>query len=352
MLHKHLPILLFTLFFAHIASAQLGGRYTYTFLNMPASARVSALGGNLITVADDDVNLAYANPALLNASMHQQIGFNHGFLPAGIQYGYAAYGHHLGNIRSTLHGGVQYIQYGNLEARNELNEVEGDFKAAEYAVTAGIGFQAYDRLTLGANIKWISSTLASYSSMGLTTDLAAAYADTSGKTIITFLIKNLGAQLSTYSPGNREPLPFEMQLGISRRLRYLPFRFSVIYQYFDRWNITYDDPANQDDETTSFGEVIEEPSEAAIFFDNLFRHLVFNGEFLLGKKENLRLRFGYNHLLKKEMTVNNYRSLAGFTFGFGVKINRFRLDYGRTNYHLGGGANHLSISTNLREFKK
>lgn len=346
-----LPLLAVVLF-AHTALAQVGGRYTYAFLNMPASARISALGGNLIAVADDDVNLAYANPALLNAAMHQQIGFNHGFLPAGIQYGYAAYGHHLSGIRSTIHGGVQYIQYGDLEARNELNEVEGDFKAAEYAVTAGIGFQAYDRLTLGANIKWISSSLASYPSMGLSTDLAAAYADTSGKTVISFLVKNLGTQLTTYSSGNHEPLPFEMQVGISRRLRYLPFRFSVAYQYFHRWNITYDDPANQEDEVTNFGEEAEEPSQAAVFFDGLFRHFVFNGEFLLGKKENLRLRVGYNHLLKKELTVSNYRSLAGFTFGFGIKINRFRLDYGRTNYHLGGGANHLSISTNLREFKK
>lgn len=334
------------------ASAQItGGQSTFAFLQLSPSARVSALGGNLITVRDDDVNLAYANPALLNSAMHQQIGFSHGFLPAGIQYGYVSYGHALKSIRSTMHAGVQYVQYGDIEARNENNELEGSFKAAEYAIVAGLGFEAYDRLTVGANLKFITSTLSSYNSIGLTTDLAAAYFDTSGRSVITLLVKNIGSQISTYSPDNFESIPFEIQLGLSRRLQYLPFRVSIIYQHFQQWDITYDDP-NTVEEDNLFGDANPTPSDAGVFFDNLFRHFIFNGEFLLGKKENLRLRIGYNHLLRKEMSVDGYRSLAGFTFGAGLKINRFRIDYGRTNYHLGGGLHHISISTNLREFRR
>lgn len=332
--------------------AQVGGQYTYSFLTLSPSARVSALGGSMIAVSDDDVNLAYANPSLLNADMHQQIGFSHGFLPAGIQYGYVSYGQHLSKMKATLHGGVQYVRYGDLDARNELNELEGSFKAAEYAIVAGIGYQAYDRLTLGANLKFITSNLASYTSSGLAADLAAAYNDTSGRTTISIVFKNLGSQLATYSPGDKEPLPFEVQLGLSRKLRYLPFRFSIIYQHLQRWNITYDDPNTKEEDPFFFGENPPSENETSVFFDNLFRHFIFNGEFLLGKKENLRLRIGYNHLMRKELSLENYRSLSGFTFGAGIKINRFRLDYGRTNYHLAGGLNHLSISTNLREFKR
>ncbi|MBL7792399.1 MAG: type IX secretion system protein PorQ [Saprospiraceae bacterium] len=332
--------------------AQIGGQYTYSFLTLSPSARVSALGGSMIAVSDDDVNLAYTNPSLLNADMHQQIGFSHGFLPAGIQYGYVAYGQHLSKMKATLHGGVQYVRYGDLDARNELNELEGSFKAAEYAVVAGIGYQAYDRLTLGANLKFITSNLASYTSSGLAADLAAAYNDTSGRTTISIVFKNLGSQLATYSPGDKEPLPFEVQLGLSRKLRYLPFRFSIIYQHLQRWNITYDDPNTKEEDPFFFGENPPSENETSVFFDNLFRHFIFNGEFLLGKKENLRLRIGYNHLMRKELSLENYRSLSGFTFGAGIKINRFRLDYGRTNYHLAGSLNHLSISTNLREFKR
>jgi hypothetical protein len=71
---------------------------------------------------------------------------------------------------------------------------------------------------------------------------------------------------------------------------------------------------------------------------------------LIGKRESLRLRIGYNHLLRKELSVDNFSSFGGFAFGFGLRINRFRIDYGRANYHIAGGLNQFTISTNLREF--
>ena len=71
-----------------------------------------------------------------------------------------------------------------------------------------------------------------------------------------------------------------------------------------------------------------------------------------GKKENFRLRFAYNHFRKKDLSVRNIRSLAGFSGGFGFKIKRFRFSYGIGIYHLGGSTNHLSISTNLKEFSR
>ena len=60
-----------------VADAQIGGRYTYEFLGNPQSARLSALGGSLITIQDDDISLAASNPALLNDKSHNQITFNH-----------------------------------------------------------------------------------------------------------------------------------------------------------------------------------------------------------------------------------------------------------------------------------
>ena len=44
--------------------------------------------------------------------------------------------------------------------------------------------------------------------------------------------------------------------------------------------------------------------------------------------------------------------LAGFSFGAGFKVNRFRIDYGYSAFHLGGGLNHFGLSTNLQEFKR
>ena len=217
-------------------------------------------------------------------------------------------------------------------------------------MTIGAGREIAERLRAGVNLRFITSRLESYNSTGLVADLSLMYQDTAKNFILTFVARNAGRQLSTYREGNVEPLPFELQAGLSKRLKYLPFQFSIVYRYLDRWNILYDDP-NTTETTLIFGDVDTERSDTEIWFDNFARHFVFNGELFIGKKENFRLRFGYSHLTRKELSLEEYRSLAGFTFGAGIKINRFRLDYGRTTFHLGGGVNQLSISTNIKEFR-
>ena len=332
-------------------SAQLGGIHTYEFLNLSSSARVTALGGTLITVRDDDASLAVGNPAALNPDMHQQLSFNHNFHVAGISNGFASYAHYLEKPQLSTHFGVQYVSYGEFDQTNLLGQVEGTFKAAEYAITMGASRVVYERLSLGANLKMVSSQLESYNSLGLVSDLSALYFDTARQIVATVAFRNVGTQISTYREGNREQLPFEIQVGVSKRLRYLPFRLSVIYRHFNRWNILYDDP-NAESSTLFFGETETDRSNTSIWFDNFFRHFVFSGEFLIGKKDNFRVRAAYNHFMRKELSVDNFGSLAGFSFGLGIKVNRFRIEYGIATYHLGGSLNHLSLSTNLQEFKR
>jgi hypothetical protein len=344
-------LVLFAMIAARGAGQINGGDNVFEFLNLSTSARITALGGHAIAVMDDDVNLAYANPALLNREMHQQITFNHNFHLSSVSHGYAGYGHFFPGLQTTFHAGVQYVGYGEFKETDELGQVLGTFKANDYAVTLGAGRQVDERLHLGANLKFITSQLAGYNSIGVAADVAAAYRDTAGQFLATIVFRNMGAQLTTFAEDNQEPFPFEIQLGISKRLRHLPFRLSVIYRYLDQWNITYDDPNTRETEFL-FGEAPAGESDAAVFFDNLFRHFVFNGEFLFGEKENFRLRFGYNHLLRQELSVDNFGSLAGFSLGAGVKIKQFRLEYGHQVHHIAGGVNHLSISTNLQEFRR
>lgn len=326
-----------------------GGQHIYEFLNLSSSARVTGLGGNLITVRDDDVALAYANPSLLNSEMNGALTFQHSFLFEGIAHGYAGAGHYFKNWDATGHLGIQYLNYGDFNATDEVGNVVGQFDAGETAITLGMGKELYERLSVGANVKVISSSLENYDSWGLVGDIAATFHDTSSRLNVVLVAKNIGTQLSTYREGNNEPIPFEMQIGISKRLRYLPFRFSLIYHNLQRWNLLYDDP-NTADDGIFFDS--DQASGGNDFFDNLFRHMIFSGEFLFGKRDNFRVRLAYNHLRKKELSVENIRSLTGFSFGLGFKISKFRLDYGYSFHHLGGRVNHIGISTNFGEFKK
>lgn len=331
--------------------SQVGGGYTYSFLNLSPSARVAALGASHIAVADDDVALAALNPALLNPSMGGQLSFSHSFHLAGISHGYAAIGLQPNHWKTSLHTSIQYVDYGDFTRTNELGEEEGGFVANEYALLVGAGRPVNERLRIGGNARFILSQLETYQSVGLAGDLGIFYADTSKGFTATVLLRNIGGQLTSYEGSSREPIPFEMQAAVAKRLQHLPLRFSVIYRFLDRWNIRYDDPNKEVTNLFLNNEPVD-ASKASIWFDNLFRHFVFNAELLLGAKENFRLRAGYSHLLRQELSEADYRSFAGFTLGVGFKIKKFRLDYGRTNFHIGGGVNQLTISTQLREFVK
>ncbi len=332
-----------------ILNAQVGGDNVYEFLNLSPSARITALGGSLITVVDDDAALGFHNPAALNPTMHQQLSFNHNLHFSGIHNGYASYAHHLKKWDATLHTGIQYITYGSFDATDEFGTINGSFKASEYAITAGVGKQFSERIRFGANLKLVTSQLESYNSLGLTTDLAAVYHDTARSFTASLVFKNIGAQLTAYDNGNREPLPFDIQIGISKKLSYLPFRLSITFHNLQRWNILYDDP-NAEETTLFLGDVIEENGNANQWLDNLLRHFIFGGEFMFGKKDNFRMRFGYNHFRRKELSLDDFRSLAGISLGLGLKIKRFRIEIGRAFWHIAGGVNHFSLATNLSEF--
>lgn len=330
--------------------AQFGGQFVYKFVNLPTSARVAALGGNQIAVMDDDINLAYGNPALLNPQMHQQIAFNHSFLFDGIQHGFAAFGHYAEKIETTFYGGFQYINYGEFNLTDEFFQVLGTFQPREVAANIGAGRMVDERISLGANLRYMSSQFEAYNSSAIALDLGATYLDTANNFTASVVFRNIGTVLSSYvdNGANPEELPFEIQAGISKRLRYLPFRFSIIYHNIQRWELLYDDP-NIEESSIFIGDGTS--GESSIFLQNLFRHFIFNGELLIGKRENLRLRLGYNNFLRQDLVVEDFGGLAGFTFGLGIKVNRFRIEYGHMVYHIAGGVNHLSISTNLKEFR-
>lgn len=331
---------------------RLGGQRVFEFLNLSPSARITALGGQLLAVRDSDLASAYRNPALLNREMDKQLSFNYNFFAADIGSGYAAYAQYSDKLDMTFHGGIQFIDYGTFDQTDEFEQNLGTFDAAEYAINVGASRQLYENLAVGANLKFITSQLESYNSTGLALDLGAYYRDTSSNFSAALVVRNAGLTLSSFRDDNREYLPFEINFGIAQKLKHLPFRLTINYRNLDQWNILYDDP-NVVDEGPLLGDIEStERGQLSVNLDNFFRHLSFGGEFLFGKKENFRVRAGYNHRRRAELKVAEFRSLAGFSFGVGMKVSKFRIEYGRAIYHLAGGVNHLSISTSINEFKR
>ncbi|MFN0014255.1 MAG: type IX secretion system protein PorQ [Saprospiraceae bacterium] len=330
-------------------SAQItGGQHVFQFLSLPPSARVTGLGGMQITVRDDDVALAAANPAALNPLMDGQMSFNHNFFLADIEHGYVAYATNLPKIGFTVHGGLQYMKYGDIPMTDEFGNKLGQIAASETAFTLGGARQLSPRLSIGLNLRFAVSTLDVYQSTALAADAGILYADTSRLFSVAAVLRNVGTQIANYD-GLRENLPLDLQIGFSKRLRYLPFRLTIIAHHLHQWELRHDDPRLQDGNNLLFGGGDEEP-DGNSGIDNFFRHFIFSGEFLLGSNESFRIRLGYNHLRKQELSVRDYRSLAGFSMGVGIRVSRFRIDVGYAAYHLAGGVLHFGMSTNLKDF--
>jgi hypothetical protein len=342
-----IPLSIFTFFIS--LSAQNGGRYTFAFLKQSASARTTGLNQSQIALGDDDLSLASVNPSLLNPLMHNGLGFNQNFLLGGIKSGLANYGYHVEKLKTTFQAGVQYISYGDFKQTDEYGNQQGTFKASEYAVFVGAGRQLNERFSVGVNAKFIQSRLESYTSTGIAADLAGAYINPESHFGATIVLKNMGVQLKTYYGEDRQNLPFDLQMGVSKKLARAPFRFSVVAHNLLR-GLRYDNPL--ENEVSLLGEATSSKSAFSLAADEVFRHLNFGGEIMFGKSENFRLRFGYSHQVRREMSLQNIRSLAGFSFGAGFKVNRFRIDYGLGRQHIAGGMNHLSISTNFGAFKR
>ena len=142
-------------------------------------------------------------------------------------------------------------------------------------------------------------------------------------------------------------MPFEIQAGITQGLAHAPFRFSIQLQHLERWDLRYE-LANKD--YFIFGADPEEINKFDVLADKLMRHAVFGVEFLLG--ESFHFDFGYNYKRRQEMKINNFPGMVGFSWGFGLRIKKFQVAYGRATYHLAGGTNHFSITTNLSSFYK
>ncbi len=328
-------------------SAQIGGKHTYQFLSLPNSARVAALGGNFLAIKDNDITLAIANPSLITKDMNNKLALSYINYYSDVNYGFAAYSHSFNKIGSFV-GSLQYINYGTFTQADVTGETYGTFKVGEYALNIGWAKSLDSNFSIGSNLKTILSSLESYSSFGVAVDVAATYHNASKRFTASLMVKNIGRQLSYYTEGNRESLPFEIQLGISKKLKHAPFRFSLLLNHLERWDLTYEDPLNPSIKIDPLTKEVIEKSKFSKFSDNLMRHVVLGVEFVPSNSFNIRL--GYNYQRRQEMKVESALSTVGFSWGFGFRVSKFYFGYAHVIQHLAASSNFFTIATNLSAF--
>ncbi len=326
--------------------SQVGGASTFAFLNIPASARVAALGGTNISIKDNDLSLAFQAPSLLNKEMDKSLYFSGVSYVDGVKFADAAYAFNLEKY-GTFMAGIHYASYGSFTETNTYGDVEGSFKAADYDFQLGWARPLNSHFSVGASLKGIYSDYYIYNAFGLAADLSATFHDTVTQWTVSIEARNAGVLINNYTEKVNEPLPAEILLGVSKRLAHTPLRFSLTHRHLEKYNLKYEDPNN-------FGDVDPITGEPELkktnFFKNLTRHFIIGAEILLSK--NFHIRGAYNFQRRQELVISGRPATSGFSFGVGLKVSKFIISYGRGNYHLSAAANHISISTNLSEFSR
>lgn len=345
-----MKLLYFTVIFLLITLtgfSQIGGTNTYEFLNFNTSPQTAARGGELVSHPAVDLGGTFTNPALLSVSLRNQTTLNYVDYVSGVKYGYVAYCHGIKD-KFTASYGIHYINYGTFTGADESGVQTGTFQAAEYAFNIAVAMNLDERFTVGADIRPIISSLESYNSFGISTDLGVYYLLGEKRSSMALVFRNMGTEIKSYN-GTMETLPFEIQFGYTQYLEHAPFNFTITAQHLENWNMSINYDKTNNSEVVSY-----QNEESSRTLDKIAKqammHLVFGTEFTPFK--NFYLRLGYNYERRQEMKISTRPATAGISWGIGMTIKKLHFSYARATYSLAGASDHISITTDLKSFKK
>ncbi len=328
-----------------LASAQLGGKQSFSFLNLAPNSRILGLGGVNLTADSKDVGMFFSNPALVDSTNDRNAQLNFFTLNAGSTYSTLAFQKNLSPNR-FLRAGIQYLGYGSFDGFDPLGNSTGSFSAQDYALTVSYAHRI-SPFTVGVNLKLVGSSIANFSSFGILMDVAGAFIHPKKDLKIALAIKNVGFAFSNYTDLSQFSMPFDAQIGISFRPEKMPIRFSfTAHQLAPSADIVYNDPNKKGVIDASGNEI--KPSIS--LFDKVSRRMVFGVEMIASKNFNIRL--GYNFLRRKELSEETRRALVGFSFGFMLKVKNIEFNYSRSIQHLSGGINCFALTLNTSSLVK
>lgn len=340
------------IFIAVVVSLQVhaqitGGEASMTFLQLPQGAHISALGGMAISNTDKDIVLTTSNPALLRPLFHSQLSVQKNFYYAQSSISNVLYAFHLPKIQTTIAAGILYADYGDITQTDASGNIYGQLKSRDYALFMTASRAYLEKWRYGATIKWARSRLAQQTATALVADVGVVYVDTSRKISIGAVVKQAGFHIKNYEKGIHQPLPLDLQIGITKKFNKAPFSISALGHHLTRWDIRYDNPADKEDNQLLFADTTQSTKQKNYFADKLFRHILFSVEIHLGKR--LELSVGYNHLRRSELAIAEKKGLSGFSMGGGLYLNKFIVHIAQSYYHIAGAYTEVGIALQLNQ---
>lgn len=294
----------------------------YNFLRLPVSSHAAALGGDNISLIEDDATLTLHNPALLSSVSDRTVSIGYMNYMGGANMFSAGYAFIQGD-KATIDIAAQYLNYGTMKHTDSDGNILGDFNASDLALSGTLSYNLGKNIVGGVTARFIYSKIGDYSSTAAGIDLGLNYFDEEKEFSASVVAKNLGGQLSAYND-EFESMPADLQLGVTKRIIGTPLRVSITAVDLTRWNYA------------------------------LSRHLVFGADLLLS--DQIYVSAGYNFRRAHEMKVATTDSFgegattthgAGFSFGGGITLDSFSLGVSYAKYHVSSSSLMLNAAFTL-----
>ena len=290
----------------------------YNFLRLPNSAHGAALGGDNITLIEDDESLIFSNPALLSSVSDKTISLNYMNYMRGANMASAAFNRNVGEHASWAVS-AQYLNYGKIKEVDENNVQTGEFSAKDISLAGYFSYMLTERLAGGIAAKLITSYISSYNSIAMGVDLGLNYYDSDHEWSVSLVAKNLGGQLKAYDD-QFEKMPLDVQLGVSKKLTNTPIGLSATLVDMNHWNYKFID------------------------------HLVAGIDAHLS--ESIWVGLGYNFRRAHEMRITDTSGEesshgAGFSMGAGLNLERFKINLAYGKYHVSNNSIIINIAYSL-----
>ena len=127
------------------------------FLKLGVGARAAALGDAFTVIVDDSTSL-YWNPAGLAKIEKRQFSATYNMWFAGINQGYLGMGFPL-SIGGVAAGGVNYVNMGDFDGRDEAGNPTGTFTASALNYQLGYANRVREKLAWGISAGVIQDTI-------------------------------------------------------------------------------------------------------------------------------------------------------------------------------------------------
>ncbi|MDH5682932.1 MAG: PorV/PorQ family protein [bacterium] len=265
------------------------GTNGFDLLKITLPARQAAMGCAALGLADDAFGF-YFNPAGLVDIEGPQFGVSYMNYVAGVQLGALSYSRPMADKGFGF--GLTYLNSGSMKKTDISGNEEGTFSVSYANFDVALGLLFTEPIAVGLGVKGLYNKIDTFFAVGAGLNLGGSFLLPVEGLHLGVAVRNIGAVFKPYR-SERDKLPLDFGAGLN-------------YARGENLNLNLD----------------------------LVKSLSSSFSFRLGAEawanQYLAVRAGYYSLGSDLKTGTGSDILAGLSFGLGVRVLQYQLDYGFT----------------------